>query len=186
VSAHVQNDDQPRSISRRRLVRTTATVAWAVPAVQLATAVPAFATSGSGCCDLLVSGTPSWRGDDLNYIDIPLLITNGCSDPVHGLTVTLKVCGVEGITYSGASLPAGWVQGGKANKPLTPDGDGCYTLLYTTPGSVPSGSTSLPLTLKTQAYVGSGAKRPAGTVTVTVATGGCAPVSTTQPLASVG
>ena len=37
--------DAPRTISRRRLVKTAAHAAWAVPAIQVVSAVPAFACS---------------------------------------------------------------------------------------------------------------------------------------------
>src|SRR6476469_3624522 len=67
VTSHAQNDE-PRTISRRRIVRTGATLAWAVPAITMATAVPAFA--GSSCCDLSADGDAAWRSDDLNYADV--------------------------------------------------------------------------------------------------------------------
>ena len=86
--------EEPRSISRRRVVRTAATAAWAVPAIQLATAVPAFAASG--CCNVSVAGSAHWRADGLNYIDIPLDLSNGCNTSVTGLTVTLTICGAPG------------------------------------------------------------------------------------------
>ena len=79
------HDHEPRTIDRRKLVRTGAALAWTVPAIQVAAAAPALAASG--CCDLSVSGTAGWRPGELNYIDIPLKITNGCSGAVSGLTV---------------------------------------------------------------------------------------------------
>ena len=86
-------------LSRRRVVRTAATAAWAVPAIQVATAVPAFAASG--CCDVSVDGSAHWRADGLNYIDIELDLANGCNTAVNGLTVTLTICSLEDITYGG-------------------------------------------------------------------------------------
>ena len=93
-------------------------LAWAVPAIQLATAVPAFAASG--CCNVSVAGSAHWRANGLNYIDIPLDLSNGCNTAVTGLTVTLTICGIKDITYSGDTLPTGWTQLGKANKDLDP------------------------------------------------------------------
>ena len=177
MTSHVQNTE-PRSISRRRVVRTAATAAWAVPAIQVATAVPAFAASG--CCNVTVGGVARWRAGGLNYIDIPLDLSNGCNTAVSGLTVTLTVCGLEDVTYAGANdyLPAGWVQLRPGNKALTPDSDGCYTLTYTTAQGLAGNDATHPqFTIKTQAYVGSGDKRPAGTITAVVSTAGC----TSQP-----
>lgn len=182
MTSHTQ-DQEPRLIGRRRIVRTAATVAWAVPAIQVATAVPAFA--GSGCCNLSVSGSAAWRSTGLNYIDIPLHVANGCGTSVTGLTVTLTICGVNDVTYSGeAYLPAGWVQLGKGNKKLDADGNGCYTVTFTSAQSLGgNGSTDATFTLKSMAYVGSGNHRPAGTITAVVSTAGCssAPVAIVLP-----
>jgi hypothetical protein len=178
VTSHAQNEE-PRAISRRRIVRTAATAAWAVPAIQLATAVPAFAASG--CCELSVTGTPHWREGGLNYIDIPLVISNGCSTAVSGLVVTLTICGVKDVTYAGSEfLPAGWTQVGKGNKHLDPDGNGCYTVTFISTQSLAGNGTTHPqFTVKSQAYDGSGHKRPAGTITAVVSSNGC---STSQVL----
>jgi hypothetical protein len=182
VTSPVQNNE-PRSISRRRVVRTAATAAWAVPAIQLATAVPAFAASG--CCNVTVGGTAHWRADGLNYIDIPLDLSNGCSTAVTGLTVTLTICGLKDITYSGAEfLPAGWTQVGKPNKAMDPDGNGCYTVTFMSAQTLAGTTATHPqFTVKTMAYTGSGNKRPAGSITGVVSTAGCtsAPVAIAIP-----
>jgi len=125
-----------------------------VPAIQVATAVPAFAVSG--CCDLTLTGSAHWRTGDLNYIDIPLDISNGCNGAVTGLTVTLTICGIKDITYLGTDvLPTGWTQLGKANKKLDPDGNGCYTVTFVTAQSLGGHSATHPqFAVKTQAYVG--------------------------------
>jgi hypothetical protein len=186
VTSPVQNNDEPRAISRRRVVRTAATAAWAVPAIQLATAVPAFAASG--CCNVAVDGSAHWRADGLNYIDIPLDLSNGCSTSVTGLTVTLTICGVKDITYSGAEfLPAGWTQVGKANKALTPDGNGCYTVVFMSAQSLAGGTATHPqFTVKTMAYVGAGDKRPAGTISAVVSTAGCSSAPKAISIPKVG
>jgi len=185
VTSHAQNDE-PRAISRRRIVRTAATAAWAVPAIQLATAVPAFA--GSGCCDVSLTGTAHWRADGLNYIDIPVDITNGCSTAVTGLTVTLTICGLDDITYAGTEyLPTGWTQLGKGNKKLDPDGSGCYTVTFVSGQSLGSHAVTHPqFTVKTMAYVGSGDHRPAGTITAIVSTNGCTSTPTAISIPKVG
>jgi hypothetical protein len=159
------------------VVRTAATAAWAVPAIQVATAVPAFAASG--CCDVSVDCSAHWRADGLNYIDIPLDLTNGCNTAVNGLTVTLTICGLEDLTYAGEDkLPHGWTQLGKGNKKLTADGSGCYTVTYTSGQTLAgSGQAHPQFTVKSMAYVGSGSHRPSGTITAIVSTSGC----TSQP-----
>ena len=172
MTSHAQNHE-PRSVSRRRVVRTAATAAWAVPAIQVATAVPAFAASG--CCNVTVAGSAQWRANGLNYIDIPLDLTNGCNTAVSGLTVTLTVCGLQDVTYSGDEfLPAGWTQLGKGNKPLAADGSGCYTVTFTTAQTLDGNeATHAQFTLKTMAYVGFGNHRPAGSIIAVVSTAGC-------------
>jgi hypothetical protein len=183
VTSDVQNDE-PRAIGRRRVVRTAATLAWTVPAIQVATAIPAFAVSG--CCSLSLTGTPHWRESGLNYIDIPLNLSNGCNTAVAGLTVMLTVCGLSDITYS-ETLTSGWTQAGKANKTLTPDGSGCYTLTFTSAQSLAGNSSTQPqFTIKSQAYVGSGHHRPAGTITAVVSTSGCTSPATVLTIPKVG
>jgi hypothetical protein len=185
VTSHAQ-DEEPRAISRRRIVRSAATLAWTVPAIQVATAIPAFAASG--CCDLLSTGSAQWRPGELNYIDIPLNIQNGCATAVTGLTVILTICGVEDITYTGSEyLPAGWTQAGTANQGLDPDGSGCYTLAFTSAQILAGhGATSALFTVKTMAYTGSGNHRPAGSIIAQVSTAGCTSASVPIVLPQVG
>ena len=180
MSDHIETDDQTRTIGRRRLVRGAATVAWAVPAIQIASAVPAFAAA-SGCCDVSLTGSARWRTGELNYIDIPLNLANGCGTAVTGLTVTLTICGVQDITYSGAELlPSGWSQSGKGNKKLDADGNGCYVVTFVSGMTLAGNAATHPqFTLKTMAYTGSG-KRPAGSITAQVSTTGC--TSTLVPI----
>ena len=168
-----EQDQPPTQIGRRRLVRTGAALAWTVPAISLATAVPAFAVSG--CCHLSVTGSGHWRVNGLNYIDIPLDLTNGCSTAVTGLTVVLTVCGVKDVTYAGTEyLPAGWTQLGKPNKSIDANGDGCFTLTFLSAQTLAGNTTTTPqFTVKSMAYTGSGNHRPAATVTVNVSTAGC-------------
>jgi hypothetical protein len=177
---------EPRTIGRRRIVRTAATLAWTVPAIQLATAVPALAASG--CCNASLTGTAHWRANDLNYIDIPLQISNGCDTAVTGLTVMVTVCGIRDITYTGSQfLPVGWTQAGKANKDLDADGGGCYTLTFTTAQSLAANNATQPqLTVKSMAYVGAGHHRPAGTVTAVVSTAGCTSSPVVMSIPQIG
>ena len=161
-------------------------MAWTVPAIQLAASVPAFA--GSGCCSLSASGSATWRTGELNYIDIPLDITNECATAVSGLTVILTICGVDGVTYSGEErLPTGWVQGGKGNKRLDPDGNGCYTMTFTSAQGPGGNATVHPtFTVKSMGYTGDGDKRPAGSITATVSTAGCSAETFSINLLPVG
>ena len=172
MTSHAQNDE-PTSISRRRIVRTGAMLAWTVPAISVATAIPAFAASG---CSLGISGTTAnWVDGELNYIEVPLSLSNQCNTPVTGLTVTLYVCGIKDVTYAGADpyLPWGWSQGAKGNKALTPDSNGCYTLVFTDGQALGANSTTNPtFRVKSMAYTGSGNHRPAGTITATVSANG--------------
>jgi hypothetical protein len=161
-------------------------VAWSVPAISVATAVPAFA--GSGCCSLSASGSANWRAGELNYVDMTLDITNECSTAVSNLTVILTICGLDKITYTGQEfLQAGWVQGGQGNKNLDPDGNGCFTLTFTTAQSLAGNATIHPVfTAKTMAYVGNGDHRPPATITATVSTTGCSAETFAIVLPQVG
>jgi hypothetical protein len=180
---HAQNDE-PRTISRRGIVRSGATLAWAVPAITMATAVPAFA--GSSCCDLYADGHAAWRSGELNYGDITLDIRNDCSGELTGLTVTLTVCDVDDVTYSGHT-PSGWVPLGKPNKKLDADGQGCYSLTYTSPATLAGNADLTPtFTFKTTAYAGNGEHRPAGNILVHVTAGDCTAQDTDIVLPKVG
>jgi len=171
VTSHERSQSQPRTIGRRRIIRSAATAAWAVPAISIATSVPAFA--GTGCCEVSLTGTAQWRPGELNYVDIPVTITNGCSSTVSGLTLVLKICGVDDLTYTGSDvLPAGWTQADAGNKKLDADGDGCYSLTFTSAATLgANASTSVTFTAKSKSYHGS--SRPAGSVTATVTSAGC-------------
>jgi hypothetical protein len=170
VTSHTRADEQPRTIGRRRLVRSAATVAWAVPAIQVATAVPAFAAA-SGCSTAAATGSAQWRTGGLNYIDVALNLTNGCAAPVSGLTVTLTFCDLEDIAYTGyETLPAGWTQAGQPNKDPQ-SSQGCYTLTYTTAMTLNGQASTSPLfSVKSKGY--SGGQRPEGHITVVVSAGG--------------
>ena len=154
-------------------------MAWAVPAIQIASAVPAFAAA-SGCCNVSLTGSAHWRSDGLNYIDIPLDLTNGCGTAVTGLIVTLTVCGLDDLTYSGEdNLPSGWTQAGQGNKKVDADGNGCYVLSYTSGMSLAGNAATHPVfTVKSKAYHGN--HRPAGSITAQVSTAGCS--STLVPI----
>jgi hypothetical protein len=180
------DNSAPRTFTRRRIVRTTATVAWTVPMIQIAATAPAFA--GTGCCDVTLSGSAHWRADGLNYLDIPLNIANGCSTEVAGLTVTLTICGIQDLTYADTTnLPAGWTQLGKGNKPLDPDGNGCYTFTFTTATPLAGNSSVQPqFTVKTMAYVGSGNHRPAGMITAQVSSTSCSSSAVSIVVPKVG
>lgn len=183
TSTTPRNDLRSKGINRRSVVRAGA---WTVPVVAIAAAAPALAVSGM-CCDLSSSGTASWQAGGLNYLEVALQIDNRCGTAVAGLTVTLTICGVDGITYSGADqLPAGWTQAGTANQALKPDANGCYTLTYMSAVSLGGRSSVNPTFLpKTKAYIGSG-KRPGATVTATVSGGGCTAAPTTLTVSPVG
>jgi hypothetical protein len=163
-----------RGLDRRNLVRAGV---WTVPVVSIAAAAPSFA-GVSGCCDLsLGDSSANWEPNELNYIDINVDIQNDCESSLQGLTVMLTICGPSGITYTGADeyLPEGWSQDGQGNKDLTADGNGCYTLTFTSGMTLGAGQTITPkFVAKTQAYDGQGGNRPGGTITINVMGGnGC-------------
>jgi hypothetical protein len=173
-----------RAISRRSVIKGAAHVAWAVPAIQVVSAVPAFAASG---CKIDVTGSATWRSGEANYIDVLLSITNSGTVAASSLTVTLTICDLEEITYNGREdyLPAGWTQAGDPNAPLEADGDGCYTLTYSTGTALPPNQTVTPkFTPKTQFYKGN--KRPGGTISVTVTSPQCGADDAALVLAPLG
>ncbi len=78
----------PRHLSRRTVLRTGAHLAWAVPAIQFASAAPAFAASPPGSLQITAaSGTWNLAND---YVNGSFRVTN--NSPTHsttGLQVTL-------------------------------------------------------------------------------------------------
>jgi hypothetical protein len=176
VASHTHDDDQARSISRRRIVRSTATMAWAVPAITVASAAPAFAgvSPPPPCCNLVVTGSGAWETKEANYLDLHVTLTNGCSTAVTGLTLSLRFCDLKQMSYYDTSaLPTGWTQGGKPNDIPPVDGNGCNVLTFSTTGSLGANSSvQLTFTTKTMFYKGQG-KRPGGTVTATLNSGTC-------------
>lgn len=171
-------------IGRRRLVRTAATAAWAVPAIQVAAAVPAFAASG---CGVTAAGTAAWRSGGLNYLDTSLTLANDCGTALTGpLTVSLTYCVFDGIGYTPADH-SGWTQVGDAQVAQ----NGCTTLTFTTAQGLPSnGQVTVTFVAKTMSYDGSddgtpGEKRPAGTVTATLIGGGSPIAPVALPVAKV-
>jgi hypothetical protein len=187
VASHTHDDDQARSISRRRIVRSTATMAWAVPAITVASAAPAFAgvSPPPPCCNLVVTGTGGWRPKEANYLDFTITFMNGCATAVNGLTLSLRFCDLKEMSYYATDgLPTGWTQGGNPGDTPTADSNGCNVLTFSTTGSL-AGNTSVQLkfSTKTQYYTGN-RKGPAGTVTATVASGTCSSTPATIAIAA--
>jgi len=116
----------PRHISRRTLVRTGVTVAWAVPAIQVVAAAPALATSN----DLSVRASGSWTGPSSS--DATLSVTLGNTAGANLLQVT--------VTSSSGTFkvdaPSGWTvdNGGFASS---------HTLTYTGSATATGFSTIL-------------------------------------------
>jgi hypothetical protein len=87
-----------RGISRRTLVKGAAHGAWVVPAVQVVSAVPAFAVSG---CSLSASGTISHNGNNTpqRTLSVSLTVTNSQDTPAD-VVVTLNFPARYSITAS--------------------------------------------------------------------------------------
>jgi hypothetical protein len=112
------NDDRRAStlqadVSRRRLVKSAATRAWTVPAVQLATAVPAHATGSRGACDLdIKSASASFsrpKRATTGAFTVEVTIRNTGSVTAAKVSVTLKFSERYGDVTPGAA-PSGWVR----------------------------------------------------------------------------
>lgn len=121
--------DQP--LSRRTVLRTAAHAAWAVPAIQLVSAAPAFAASGD---TLAFAGTPSWASKKI--LNVSFVVTNTSpGTQADGLTVTLTMTPAP---TAGITLPiaGAWTIASAAG--------GVVTL---TAGSIAAGAQS-PFTLR--------------------------------------
>lgn len=94
-------DEQRPRVSRRAVVATSA---WAVPAVVVAGAAPAYANSQ---IVLSLNSPSSLTTDGLSRVDFPLWIANMGSVPTAG-QVTLVVPRPSSGTLGHRSVPAGW------------------------------------------------------------------------------
>ncbi|RYU13679.1 hypothetical protein [Nocardioides iriomotensis] len=94
MSANQHLPSEARSISRRSLVKGAATVAWTVPAVQLVSAVPAFAGSNDPTCScVLTIEKQQWTGNAGFHLKV--LVVNTSTLPCGVVTLTIEFDGRE-------------------------------------------------------------------------------------------
>ncbi len=91
-----------RYVSRRTLVRTGATAAWAVPVISVATAAPAMAAVSGG---LSVSGSGSYANKNSTALPLTITVTNNRTSAASGCSVTVSF--PSGWTPS-CTQPSGW------------------------------------------------------------------------------
>lgn len=111
-------DTTPQRIapSRRTVLRTAAHAAWAVPAVQIATSVPAFASvSNHAKIDLVLTNTPTSSTGNPKKATLDLTVTNnGVSTKTGGGNASavllsfsnLGFASVDSVTGAGATKTA--------------------------------------------------------------------------------
>lgn len=75
---------EPRHLSRRTVVRTGVTVAWAVPAIQVVAAAPALADS----TDLSVGASGGWTSSTSSDATLTVTLGNTASATLLQVTVT--------------------------------------------------------------------------------------------------
>jgi subtilisin-like proprotein convertase family protein len=110
---------ESQGISRRTLVKGAAHAAWVVPAVQVVSAVPAFAAS----CGIKVSGSASNPGKS-GKLTVTLTIEH---TGLNTLSITLAPSGMSNISWK---TQAGWQRTG--------DTGGTVTYTWTGSSSIPN------------------------------------------------
>jgi hypothetical protein len=127
------SSDEPKlHPSRRAILKTGAHAAWAVPAIQIASAAPSFAANSGipGPAMLTVSGSGSRNGNNTTY---SLTVANqaGLAD-ANSVTVTITGSGID-YDSDPTNVSAGWTfnRNRFAN-----------TLTFTRTGTVASGTSA--------------------------------------------
>lgn len=115
-----------RGIDRRTVLRVGAHVAWTAPLVQLATAVPALAASGTAP-KLAVSGSGKWAGNS-GKATLIISVTNSGGQPAANVQVTITLP----ISMT-SSAKSGW---------STSSNGASKTFTYTDPAQLAAGTTS--------------------------------------------
>ena len=89
-------------LSRRTLVRAGATAAWAVPAIQVVAAAPAFA-AGSGGPTTLTPATPTGKYTSSTALNVTASVTNSGTQSANNLqlTITLPTAATGTVTATG-------------------------------------------------------------------------------------
>src|SRR5687767_14477544 len=104
--------DASPTISRRRLVKGAAAVAWTVPAIQMVSAVPAFATTGCVDNGIDVNNTRAqWTGSAGLRVDVTVC-NYECAPTNVTMTVTFPFK-MDHTTYStpNGEMPWQYVSG---------------------------------------------------------------------------
>lgn len=97
-------DARQQHPSRRTVLKVGANAAWAVPAIQIASATPAFAVSGdpTSTVSVAVLGYSRPNGNGTGYVIVQLTATNAPAKPV---TVTVSGGAGAGSSVSAVSGP---------------------------------------------------------------------------------
>jgi len=139
----VTNSDQtpvqaPEGLQRRTVVKAGAHAAWAVPAITLATAAPAFAGSGTPSVSASgVSGTVTGTGNNRS-LDVASTIANTGDGATTSLTVTYTITGASLTFGAPTGISAGWSSSSTG-------GTGTATYVFTRTGTQLAGGDSVPL-----------------------------------------
>lgn len=141
----------PTPLSRRGLV---VGAAWTTPAVLLAGAAPAFASSGA---ELVITSPASVAPSHGAYVSVPFTVTNiGAAATTGAVQVNVPgpTQGFASLTVS--SLPPGWVDGYNPSwgpnhpvsttLPIQPGASATFYANYTPGGSTPWANVSATLT----------------------------------------
>lgn len=121
-----------RNVTRRTVLRTAAHAAWVVPAIQVVSAAPAFAASGSA--SISVTAGITWNGTATSST-FGLRVTITVADaPATGVQVTL---GFPSGWNPTSTTPGGWAVTGAR----------MATVVYTSGAALPVGQTEFTVTL---------------------------------------
>lgn len=96
----------PQLQPERRQVLKAGAIAWTVPVVAMATAAPAYATSGSNMSTS--SATATLENFVFQRVETTIVLRNSGSGPTTALTITISIAGQLVAQGSQPSAPTGW------------------------------------------------------------------------------
>jgi len=128
-----QTESKRSGMSRRTVVKTGAHAAWAVPAISLATAAPAMASSGAV---LSISGTSANRA--VAILTASASVDNTGTQTTSGLQLIVDISSTSGNAtgVTAATTPTGWGTPVKTNP-----GSQLARFTYTATGQLANGAS---------------------------------------------
>jgi hypothetical protein len=123
--------------TRRQIVRTAATTAWAAPVIVAGSAAPAYAGSVPGAPAVTTTDVEGNRPSEF-AVDATMTFTNNGTAAASTLSVMVKIRIVAGsFTNSISQIASGWTV-----SPGTPDGNGGWDYTFTRAAGIATGAAN--------------------------------------------